>query len=156
MKRYPFNLKHERLEILNSIFVNEKIDPKGVYHMQRQVPLMNIDDALTVASYDLAQVEYLFSPGTIVFCSLKNDSLLSITMRLHNDTILKYVLSANDFFKPRLRLNFSVSGRVFEYDDRHQYLETTQEMKESSFLDERYPFTEMFNRIQSCLEVGHE
>lgn len=157
---FNFDLKHKKLELLSDIFKQEHIESKGIYHIQRQIPYIKESILQSIASYDIAQLEDLFSKGTFTHVSKvisESNNIMSITMRLENGSIFKYVVLSNNYFEPRLRLNFSVSGRVFEYDDEKKYLSSTTHLDALSQLDHKYDYQAVEQRLEHYLkEVSYD
>ena len=159
MQVFDFDLKTDKIESLAAIFKNEDILDCGIHHFQRTVPSLSLDKIIMIASYDLAQVESLFSHGEIHYAaSVEREEIkiLTLTLRLNSGSIVKYVLSSGADLKTRLRFNFSVAGRVFEYDDFQAYLETNIPQQAQSTLSEKYPYDLVRERILAHLEVSHD
>ena len=128
MSTFDMDLKFNKIIQLANIFKTENINEKGIYHIQRNFKALSDDDLKLIVAHDIHNLFNNFSEGEITYSSyLKTESVkvLSLTLRLNTQAIVKYVLTSNTHLENRLRLNFSVAKRVFEYDDERKYLNTS-------------------------------
>ena len=137
MKPFKMDLKFNKIKQLADIFKQEKIKDHGIYHIQRNIIEVSKDELLLIASYDLNNMFTQFSKGDIThitYCEQSTLKILSITVRLETQSILKLVITSGTGLDNRLRLNFSVKGRVFKYDDANAYLNSTLNLNEDTHL----------------------
>lgn len=156
---YNLDLKHEKLMFLSTVFQNEILNPKGVYHMHRQIPKFDLDIVTDIVVKDILKLVSEFDEGKITFLNkVVSDSTIhfSITMRLENGSIVKYTLVSNTFLAPRLRLNFSVAGRVFEYDDEKKYLDTNILLQTQDINTIEYTIQTLDPLLSIGYEVAHD
>lgn len=154
MSTFNMDLKFDKLTQLSDVFKNENINNHGVYHIQRNIQEMTKDKMLLVAAHDINKMYEAFSKGDITYGSYvekQSVQILSLTLRLESGSILKYVISANTSLENRLRLNFSVEGRVFEYDDANSYLNTNLQVRKETLLEHHEKTREIAKRIEEVI-----
>lgn len=151
MNNINFDLKQDKLSQLADIFRQENIVDNGVYHIQRNVELMSKEAILLITALDLEKLFEGFSTGEITYgqyVERENVQIISLTIRLESSSIVKYTLTSNTNLDNRLRLNFSVKGRVFEYDDTSKYLQTSLKITPKKTLLATNKSEALINRIE--------
>lgn len=151
---FDVDLKFNKVQQLSDIFKNEEIKDHGIYHMQRNIEESSKENIMALASHDINNMFESFSKGSITYASYiekDNVKILTLTIRLVSNSILKYVVSSNTLLDNRLRLNFSVNGRVIEYDDANAYLNTSLNVKRETDLTHNDKTREVLNMIEVAI-----